>query len=50
MKSQTNDMHYYENLFPNNMIMECQVSGLSNLVLRKLVSFPDFDYKVSELS
>ena len=46
-------MHDKEHLFPNNMIMESQVSGLAKLglgisdlskfVLGKWVNFPDLD-------
>ena len=33
MQAHTNDMHDQEQLFPNNMIMESQVSGLAKLGL-----------------
>ena len=41
MQEHTKDMHEYEYLFPNNMIVEGQVSGLSKFRLEKLVSFPN---------
>ena len=43
MKAHTKDMHDYEQLFPNNMIMETQVSGLAEFGLGKLVSFQNLE-------
>ena len=43
MQAHTKDMHDLEQLFPNNMIMECQVSGHAKLGLGKLVSFQNMD-------
>ena len=43
MQEHTNDMHDYEQIFPNNMIMVCEVSGLAKLGLGKLVIFLNLD-------
>ena len=43
IQEHTKDMHEYEQLFPNNMIMVCQVSRLAKLGLGKLVIFPNLD-------
>ena len=43
MQAHTKDMHEKGQLFPNNMIMESQVSGLAKLGLGKSVSFPKLD-------
>ena len=43
MQAHIKDMHKKEQLFPNNMIMESQVSGLAKLGFEKLVIFPYLD-------
>ena len=43
MQAHTKDMHDYEQLFPTNMIIESQVSGLDQLGLGELVIFQNFD-------
>ena len=43
MQAHTKDMHEKGYLFPNNMIMESQVTGLAKLRLGKLVNFPNLD-------
>ena len=42
MHSHTKDLYEKGYLFPNNMIMENQVSGLDKLRLERLVNFPNF--------
>ena len=44
IQEHTKDMHEKEQLFPNNMIMESQVSELAKSGLGKLVNFPNLDY------
>ena len=41
MQAHTKDMHKEEQLFPNNMMFEGQVSGLAKLRLRKLCNESD---------
>ena len=43
MQEHTKDMHYNEHLFPKNMIMKSQVTGLAKMGLGKIVSFQNFD-------
>ena len=43
MEAHTKDMNEKGYLFPNNKIMESQVTGLAKLGLGKLVSFSNLD-------
>ena len=43
MQEHTKSMHEKGYLFPSNMIMESQVSGLAKLGLGKLVSLQNWD-------
>ena len=44
MQAHTKDMHEEEQIFPNNMMFESQVSGLAKLRLRKLCHESDMHH------